>query len=311
MFSLDTDLSKKYSQDWFEQLIDGLTIKEGKEKYLRNRVNYVKNKLTEVSQLPFKSPQNGIQKFSNVVYVLGFWYGGSFNLGVYIKENFDIDAYIIYKKYDDISLRHDLLNGEYLFTTLYDDLYHINRKIDKDLVIKAQLPRTHAIPIDLHYQNRVLKIDCIPAIELPNSFLLVPDGWDRQKKINLKFEENGLTKLNKKHNGNGTKLILLLKFWNWGWKKPLKSYVIQRLVEEIFMDRDINGWKGALRTFFKEAVILFENHYDNELILKDRVYTHKSILNDYTNKQVNKFNNQLRHANNLVKKNQWEKLFGK
>jgi len=202
MFSLDTDLSNKYTEHWFEELIDGVSIKEGKEQYLRNRVNYLNNKLTEVSQLPFQSPRNGIQKFSNVVYVLGFWYGGSFNLGVHIKENFDIDAYIIYKEYDDISLRHELLNGEYLFTTLYDDLYHIHEKIDENLLIKAQLPCTHAIPIELCHQNRFLKLDCIPAIELPNNFLLVPDGWNRQKKVNLKFEENGLTKLNKKHHGN-------------------------------------------------------------------------------------------------------------
>ncbi len=56
MFSLDTDLSKKYTEHWFEQLIDGLTIKEGKEKYLRNRVNYVKNKLIEVSEWNFNPP---------------------------------------------------------------------------------------------------------------------------------------------------------------------------------------------------------------------------------------------------------------
>ena len=242
---------------------------------------------------------------------MGFWYGGSFDLGVYIKDNFDIDTYIIYKEYDDVSINLDLLNGKYMFTTLYDDLNAIHREIDEDLVIKAQLPYTHAIPIDLCHQKKILKLDCIPAIELPNSFLLVPDGWNRQKKINLKFEENGLTKLNKKHHGNGTKLILLLKFWNWRWNKPLKSYVIQRMVEEIFMDQEINGWKGAVRTFFRESVKIFEKHFADELILKDRVYTHKSILNDYSDKQVNKFNNQLRRANNLAKKNQWESLFGK
>lgn len=143
------------------------------------------------------------------------------------------------------------------------------------------------------------------------AFLLVPDGWKRQKKINLKLEESALTKLNKKHHGKGTKLILLLKYWNWHWKKPLKSYVIQRLVEEIFMDHDINGWKGAVRIFFREAVSLFEKHFANELILKDRVYAHRSILSDYSAKQVNKFNNQLRYANNLAKKIQWDRLFGK
>ena len=99
--------------------------------------------------------------------------------------------------------------------------------------------------------------------------------------------------------------------WNWLNKKPLKSYVIQRLVEDIFKDREIDGWKGAVRAFFKEAINLFEEHLNDEIILKDRVYTQKSILNDYDQKQVNKFECFLRNGNNLAKKNQWEKLFGK
>ena len=311
MFSFNTDLSKKYSQDWFEQLIDGLTIKEGKEKYLRNQVNYVNNQLSDVSQRTSNIPKIVIQEFSNAVYVKGFWYGGSFGLGVHIKKSFDIDTYIIYKEDDGFSLNLKNLDGECLFTTLYEDLATIHESINKNLVILDSLPSTHAIRIELHYQNRILKMDCIPAIELPNNQLLVPNGWNDQKKVNLKSEENGLNKLNKKHHGNGTKLILLLKYWNWHWKKPLKSYVIQRLVEDIFIDQEINGWEGAVRTFFKESGILFKKHFGNELILEDRVYTHKSILGDYNTKQVNIFNNKLRHANNLVKKNQWEELFGK
>jgi len=311
MFSFNTDLSKKYTEHWFEQLIDGLNIKEGKEKYLRNQVNYIKNQLIDVSERTSNLPQNAIQEFSNAVYVKGFWYGGSFDLGVYINKNFDIDTYIIYKENDGVSLNLKNLDGECMFTTLYEDLSTIHESINKNLVILESLPHTHAIPIELHYQNKILKMDCIPAIELVNNQLLVPDGWNDQKKINLKSEEIGLNKLNKKHHGNGTKLILLLKYWNWHWKKALKSYVIQRLVGDIFMDHEINGWKDAVRTFFRESVILFETHFGNELILKDRVYTNKSILNDYDAKQVNNFNNKLRHANNLVKKNQWEKIFGK
>ena len=80
-------------------------------------------------------------------------------------------------------------------------------------------------------------------------------------------------------------------------------------MEEIFMEHDIENWKGAVQIFFKESVKLMEDHYKDEIILKDRVYTHKSILSDYDEKLVNKFNNTLRHANNLIRKNQWEKLF--
>lgn len=171
-------MTKKYSQQWFEQLIDGLSIKEGKEKYLRNQVNYVKNQLIKVSKLEFIPPENLIERFSNAVHVNGFWYGGSFDLGVHINKAFDIDSYFIYKENEGYSLNYGDLDGEYLFTTLYLDLETIYDKINENLVIADSLPRTHAIPIELYYQNKILKMDCIPAIELPNNYLLVPNGWN-------------------------------------------------------------------------------------------------------------------------------------
>ncbi len=140
------------------------------------------------------------------------------------------------------------------------DLATIHKDINEKLVITEDLPRTHAILINLHYQNQILKIDCIPAIELPDDYLLVPNGWNGQKKVNLKLEERGLNKLNTKHQGNGTKLIWLLKLWNWNWQKPLKSYIIQRLVEEIFIDHNIEKWKAA-RIFFKEHHFFYWIHF--------------------------------------------------
>jgi len=49
-------LSVKNIQHRFEQLINGLSIKEGKKKYLKNQVNYIKNKIKKVSKwaLDFK-----------------------------------------------------------------------------------------------------------------------------------------------------------------------------------------------------------------------------------------------------------------
>ncbi len=70
--------------------------------------------------------------------------------------------------------------------------------------------------------KQFLKVDCIPAIELPRQYLLAPDGWNYIKKANQKLEEKGLSKLNKKCDGRATKLIWLLKYWNWYWNKLLK-----------------------------------------------------------------------------------------
>jgi len=158
-------------------------------------------------------------------------------------------------------------------------------------------PYSHAIPIRLHYQNKILKVDCIPAIELPNQYLLAPDGWNYIKKVNQKLEENGLSRINKKHNGRATKLIWLLKYWNWYWDKPLKSYVIQKLVEEIFMEYGMNEWDKTVKTFFHKAINIFNKHYDGILVLQDRVYAQKSILDDYNTKRIDEFYDILQQAN--------------
>lgn len=305
-------MSTKNIQHRFEQLIDSLSIKEGKKKYLRNQVNYIKNKLTRVSKCSFENPQNLIQSMSNNVEVVRFWYGGSWDRGVHINREFDIDIYIVYDEINNsvYDFNENTLNGEILFTILYDDLDTIQEKLDQNLEIMESPPYSHAIPIRLHYQNKVLKVDCIPAIELPNQYLLAPDGWNYIKKVNQKLEENGLSKVNKKHNGRATKLIWLLKYWNWYWDQPLKSYLIQRLVEDVFIECGMNEWDKAVKTFFHKAINIFNKLYDGILVLQDRVYTQKSILDDYNNEKIDEFYEILLQANQYVIKDQWNELFG-
>jgi len=311
VFFCITDLSAKNIQHRFEQLIDNLSIKEGKKKYLGNQVNYIKKQLIKVSKWKFDYPETSIQRISNNVEVVRFWYGGSWDRGVHINKEFDIDIYIIYDEIENSNyeFNEDTMNGEILFTILDEDLVSIQQEINSDLKLVKRGRYTHAIPIELKYQNKILKIDCIPAFELPNQYLLVPDGWNYIKKVNLKLEEKGLSKVNKKNNGNATKLIWLLKYWNWYWKKPLKSYIIQRLAENIFLECRINDWDKALKTFFHKATNIFNKFYDGELILPDRVYNHTSILEDYSEKKIDKFYDTLKEANQYALKNQWNELF--
>lgn len=77
------------------------------------------------------------------------------------------------------------------------------------------------------------------------------------------------------------------------------------------MDKLIEGWKGAIRLFFRESVKLFNRYYNGDIILKDRVYPQKSILYDYDEQMVDMFNNTLRRFNNHAKKNHWGRLFNK
>lgn len=65
--------------------------------------------------------------------------------------------------------------------------------------------------------------------------LIAPSGMDSTKLVNPNLEIESLKEVNRMHQGNATKLILLLQDWNIHHHKPLKSYVIERLVEKILM----------------------------------------------------------------------------
>ncbi len=46
------------------------------------------------------------------------------------------------------------------------------------------------------------------------------------------------------------------------------------------------------------------------LVLPDRVYTKKSILEDYSEKKIDQFYDALQEANQYAIKNQWDEIFG-
>ena len=297
-----------------ENIIQSLSIKNGKKTYLKNQIKYLFKNLKNTSLNYFEAPRNSIQRLSNAMGLVRFWYCGSYDRGVCIDTEFDIDIDIVYDKHPNNSFKLNFnqksLTGEKLFTILYEDLLDFQEKINSQLNIAKNPPFRHAIPVSLGYQNQTLKVDCIPTIELPNGFLIVPDGWDDVKKVNQKLEEQGLSKVNKKTNGNSTKLIWLLKYWNWYWNKPMKSYVIQRLVEEIFLKYKIKGWDNAVKVFFQRSIGIFNRYYNDNHVLKDRVYPQHSILDDYGEKQIENFYNALQEAQDYVSRGEWNELFG-
>lgn len=297
-----------------EQLIDSLSITEGREKYLRHQIVYLERILKEASKINYNPPENQIEILSNSLEIIRFWYGGSFDRGVHINEGFDLDIYLIYSLIKGHEKKHNLgvksLSGEILFKIIYDDLEAVHRNKNPNLIIPNKVQFKHAVPIELEFNKQTIHVDCIPAIELSEGYLIAPNGWDSTKKVNLKLEEQGLSKVNKKHNGRATKLILLLKYWNWNWNYPLKSYVIQRLVEEIYLRYNINNWDKAVKLFFNQSIHIFNKYYNNELVLRDRVYISKSILDDYHKNKIKHFFENLRKANQYAMKNEWKELFG-
>ncbi len=294
-----------------ELLINDLSISKKEENFLKNKTGYLKNLLRKSSNKPFDSPKNTIEIISNKLHFKSFWYGGSFDRGVHINTGFDLDIYMIYTPINRKQFKvKKLSSGNLMNIILFYDLIYIKENLNKDLSILSDPPFSHAIPIRFDFNNRVLYFDLIFAFELSQNYLLVPNGMDDVKRINLKLEEQGLSKINDKQNGKATKLIRLLKFWKWYWRYPVKSYLIQRLVEKIFRNRSIRNWDDAIKIFFNQSLYFLNQYLNGKSILRDRVYTNKSILDDYEKNKIRYFYSIFDEANFYAQNNRWNELFG-
>ena len=302
---------EKKIHNHLELLINDLSISKKEENFLKNKTGYLKNLLRKSSNVPFDSPKNIIEIISNKLHVKSFWYGGSFDRGVYINKKFDLDIYMIYTLINKNQVKiKKLSSGNLMNMILFHDLIYIKENLNKDLSILSNPPFSHAIPIRFDFNNKTLFFDLIFAFELPQNYLLVPNGMEYVKKINLKLEEEALSKINDRQNGKATKLIRLLKFWNWYWNNPVKSYLIQRLVEEIFCNRLIRTWNNAVKIFFNQSLYFLNQYLNGKIVLRDRVYTNKSILDDYEENKIIDFYSIFNNANFYAQNNRWNELFG-
>ncbi len=268
--------------------------------------------MREASQVNFDNPSNIIEKISNKLRVNDIWYGGSFDLGVYIVSGFDLDVYVPYipkspkKKVDPRTLI-----GKIFFPILEEDLRFIQEKDDR-FTIDLQDHYSHAISMDFKHQDHddIIYYDLIPAIQIKGNLLYIPLEDEASKKVSPKREEDALSKINRKTEGRATNLIRLLKFCNYENEWNMKSYVILRLVEDIFNIADLHKWASALQLFFKRAPHILNSYLHNQkIVLPDRVETNRSILTEIPSPQVQEYVYYLQEAYEYCKQGRWNRLF--
>ncbi|MHA1251352.1 MAG: hypothetical protein ACTSRP_15285 [Candidatus Helarchaeota archaeon] len=161
-------------------------------------------------------------------------------------------------------------------------------------------PYLHAIPAII---NDDVEIDCLPAIELKNGYFKIPEGNDNLITIYPSIDEKMLKKVNKNNSGMGTKLILLLKKWNYINNKPFKSYQVESLVFHIFNNKKIISLDKGLKTFFNDCITFLEN---GDQILDDN--DNHLILNGLNRKKAISI---MKNTSRLIKEEKWTKVFQK
>ncbi len=258
------------------------------------------------------------------------FYGGSFQRHTQVEGISDIDTYFVYLhsksvppyylssyRSQDINYEEEI-TGKVLLDTCYSELQKLEKnrfnwtgyRPDYRIHIEFQWdpPYRHAIPIRVFFRGLTYLVDCIPALKLNNNNdLLIPNTAEYTTKINPTKLSNTLKKINRKNNGNGSKLIRLLKYWNERWNHELKSYLLERLVMKVFQKKSIEKWNTALRVFFPEAI----NIIKQRIHIPNMVYTNESILDEYSSEELDNMEQILRKANSYLQKNNFEALFGK
>jgi len=287
-----------------ERLINSLTIKENQKTFLRRKTNEFYNELRNISKYQMPTWSN-IYLSVNQYTLARFWYAGSFNRGIFIKNRFDIDLYFVYSRDNSQNTYEEKnITGDFLFELIYSNLKSFHYYHEMEMKLLKDPPYGHAIPIRLDYPGISILFDCIPIIELPNGYLVIPNGLGGTKKVNPNLEEQALSELNKKQNGKMTKLILLIKYWNFTWGKPIRGYLLERLAECIFGKIEVDPWDRALKTFFNQAIHIL----DKKKKLPDRVYNQYSILNEYSSNELERFLEILREADNYAQKENWKEI---
>lgn len=302
----------------FENFISSLSIpRHFRLNISRAILKVVKNLPTTKNQIIFPI-QNSNKKLRNVIKLQGHEFGGSFDRGTNIRNISDVDAYVLYDELPTMErlsialqkLKPDIhidYRGEVLLKTLHHQLKKIRLSVRRKLEIKHP-PYTHAIKIKMRYANQVIKMDLVPAIDLhEGGNFLIPYTTKNTMKVNPTKEENALKKINKRTDGRGTKMIRLVKAWNNHSKRPFISYILERLVLEVFKNKPVDNWDKALITFFTDANKIIKKR----TFMADKVYSHVSILKSFTQERLTIMQTKIEQAKIQTQNSEWEKLLGK
>jgi hypothetical protein len=310
-------IGNKNLQERFENFISSLSIpryiRVDIQKAILRLVDNLK-KVTDPKIFPIQQIRSGITR---VIILSGHQFGGSYDRGTFVRNASDIDVYLVYEEQSAMEKLIKTLNaknkslskeyrGEILLKTLRHQLKKIRLSIRRDLEVRNP-PYRHAIKTKMRYASKNIKLDLVPAINLhEDGNLLIPNTINNIVKVNPTKEENALKKINNRNNGKGTKIIRLVKAWNTHWQGKIVSYILERLVMEVFKTRLIANWDKALRMFFNESIRLISGRAS----MPDKVYSHKSILDEYSTSYLLEVLNILKEAKVYADESEWDKLYG-
>jgi hypothetical protein len=246
-----------------------------------DRFDYVKNIAGKV----FSLLNNIGGSFTN------YAFGGSFDRYTAIRNHFDLDLYLVVNSY---AFPFQQYSGESMLRMLYDLMLRLHNQ-DGPFKIARKPPYVHAIPA---IYNDDVELDCLIAVDVPYNqhCYYIPEG-PNVKIARPAVDEEIIRIFNRNTYGIGTKIIRLMKLWNYIHYKPLKSFQIELLTSKVFEDKSINSLSKGIVTAFNYGIQILR---DNVLLYRQEV--HQGLNRDNA---IAAFQD----AVNSIKNEEWSNIF--
>ncbi len=272
---------------------------------MQNINHFLEKKLAEISITDenMAKIKEKVKEFFDVLKkyfpeIRGYAFGGSFDRYTSIPNYYDMDIYFIFTN-DSVQS----LSGNGLRNKLMNILKQLETDDEDEITpfyikIKKQNQYFHSIPIILDS----IKIDCLAAIEIPDqpNTYNIPNG-NKVEVSKPEIIKNKIQNLNKHTDGMGTKLIRLLKLWNFTHGKNLKSFQLELLCCYIFIERN----KARKFDSLKKGIEIFMDKSLYYMQVKETSFVKGMLDSQIDNKAIIQF----KEAKDLILNKRWDNLF--
>ena len=281
-------------------IIMASTVNKAFDEFMKNIVNLDKD-VTNKARKSRDNLINNICKFDGdsdffAVYDEKNMKFGSFGRNTKIRELDDIDLLIclsaegsrtyfegldrrIYIYGNDNDVKNKLVHEG---TNLLNSTKVINRFISKLAVLydyRSAEMHKNMEAVTLKMNSYAWNFDIVPCFYTTGDFYLIPDGKGYWKKTDPRIDQNSLSFVNQKHNGNFLNLVRLVKYFNRrNSASAIGSYLLETMLINIYENKNIFLPWSIKEQFMEVLYALSEDIYYN-------VYDRKSMqgnLNNYS-----------------------------
>jgi len=240
------------------------------------------------------------------------------NNATYSQDNFDKKKYYLHTPNAGSRLKNlsdeNILNSRKVVNQFVSSLEDIEHYKQADIHRRQEAAT-------LQLSSYEWNFDIVPAFYTTAGFYLIPDGEGNWKATNPPIDQNKVSRINKKHDGNILQIVRTLKYWNRRAQMPtIGSYLFENLVLNYFDTQDkisdyidvnlIKFWNSLKSEIYKTVIDPKGIQDDlNDLSYEDKVKVANKSSDTY-DKGYEAYKFETEEKNQEKSINKWGEIFG-